>query len=238
VRVVNHSTAKKETAMRRFVLKGVAFGSLVAASMLAGGCEQDKLEALKHENEVLMQQNQEYRDQIAELERYNAELKSENEAKDRAIAAKNEEIAKLQAGAVASKTDDGWQSTTFGDKISVGTDVLFAPGKANLTAAGQRALSQIISALRGRYAGMPVRVYGYTDSDPIRKSKKYWKDNLDLSANRAMEITRYLIRMGVSRDDIETIAMGDTHYVADNRSRDGKSKNRRVEIFVIKAQGK
>jgi flagellar motor protein MotB len=232
------SAESKEIAMIRFATKSTVLMGTLTLACLTGCCTPpEDVEALKHQNEVLMQQNKDYRDQIAELEKYNADLKTDNDLKDKTLAAKNEEIAKLKAGqgAVAG-TADGWQKGTFGDKIAVGSDVLFSPGRATLTRAGQQALSPIAGALAGQYAGLPVRVYGYTDADPIRKSRKLWKDNLDLSANRAMAVTRYLISRGVPRDSIETIAMGDTHFVASNKGKASKAKNRRVEIFVVKAR--
>jgi flagellar motor protein MotB len=79
-----------------------------------------------------------------------------------------------------------------------------------------------------------VQVYGFTDNDPIVKTKKLWEDNLDLSANRAMMVTRELIRHGIAANRVETIAMGSTHPVASNSDKAGKAKNRRVEIVAIK----
>ena len=93
-----------------------------------------------------------------------------------------------------------------------------------------------MSTLRSRYPGMTVRVYGYTDSDPVRKTRHLWKDNLDLSANRAMAVTRYLWSRGVTAARVETIGMGVTHFVSSNATTSGKSKNRRVVIKVVKKQ--
>ena len=113
------------------------------------------------------------------------------------------------------------------------SDVLFASGRASLTAAGKKALSSIVATLNRSYSGRIVRVYGHTDGDPIRKSKKLWLDNLDLSANRAMSVARYLIANGVKAANVETVAMGETRPVASNKTKAGKARNRRVEIIVI-----
>ena len=78
-----------------------------------------------------------------------------------------------------------------------------------------------------------MRVYGYTDSDPIKRSARLWKDNLDLSANRAMAVTRELRKLGIPAESIETVAMGATRSVAPNRTKADKAKNRRVEIVVV-----
>jgi outer membrane protein OmpA-like peptidoglycan-associated protein len=215
---------------------------LIAGAALATGCnEREKAEiaALRDQKDRLQMQNKAYRDEISELQTMNSNLQADLQARDAELLAKQQRIAELEEPATQpaqdTGTEAGWQRTTIGDKVTVGSDVLFSSGKASLTAAGKRTLDRIATALRGRYAGMPVRVYGYTDSDPIVKSKKFWADNLDLSANRAMAVTRYLREKGIPAEDIETIAMGATHFVAGNSSTSGKSQNRRVEIFAVRS---
>jgi chemotaxis protein MotB len=214
----------------------------VLAMVLATGCceqEKEQISALKNSNDQLLAQNKDYRDQIGQLERTNAELRMQAGNLNSQLANKNETITDLQARLSERTTDvtgtaEGWEKGKFGDKVTVGSDILFPPGKATLTASGKQTLSGIVRELKGRYAGLPVRVYGYTDSDPIKKSRKLWKDNLDLSANRAMAVTRYLREQGIPEDTIETVGMGATHFVAPNTSKAGKAKNRRVEIMVVK----
>jgi len=118
------------------------------------------------------------------------------------------------------------------------SDILFPSGQATLTKQGLTELDKAAAAIKARYAGLPVRVYGYTDTDPILKTKKLWQDNLDLSANRAMNVTRHLRSRGVPASMIETVAMGETRPVASNASTASKARNRRVEIIVIKSGGR
>jgi chemotaxis protein MotB len=216
---------------------------LVGVFFATGCCEREKAEiqALRDQKDRLQMQNKAYRDEISNLQTINGNLQADVRARDAELVTKNERISeledKLAAGGSSRPTpapSDGWQSTTFGDKVTVGSDVLFASGSATLTAQGKQALNNIASALQGRYSGWPVRVYGYTDSDPIVKSKKLWQDNLDLSANRAMAVTRYLREKGIAAENVETIAMGATHFVASNANKSGKSQNRRVEIFAVR----
>jgi len=81
---------------------------------------------------------------------------------------------------------------------------------------------------------MPCRELFATSRTPIKRSRRKWKDNLDLSANRAMAVTRYLIARGIPKANVETIAMGDSRFVATNKTRAGKAKNRRVDIMVVR----
>jgi chemotaxis protein MotB len=212
---------------------------LLGAAFTATGCcekEKGEISSLRADKERLMMANSEYQEQINSLEVKNADLREDLAATSQTLEQKNQLIAELQAREpVAPRQEaEGWTTTPFGAKVSVGSDVLFSPGRATLTKAGQGELDKVVSAIRSNYAGLPVRVYGFTDSDPIQKTKKLWQDNLDLSANRAMAVTRYLRDKGVDAARIETVAMGETHPVAPNDSKANKARNRRVEIFVIR----
>ncbi len=225
--------------MKQFTCKGAVLMFIVALVSTVGGCnEQEQIDALTHQNERLMSQNKVYRDEIVELEKANLQLKENGDVRDASLAEKNEQLAGLKQkleNTPAKDKEGDWEIGKYSDKISLGSDVLFSAGRATLTAAGKRTLGQVVSAIKGQYAGLPVRVYGFTDSDPVRKSKKLWKDNLDLSANRAMAVTRYLIGRGVPKENIETIGMGAANFIAGNRTQAEKARNRRVEIVVVKA---
>ena len=166
---------------------------------------------------------------MAAREHYGFRESAVVECPDRSFPRRKPQVRRLY-GAVCRAEAVG----AHADRVILGSDILFASGQATLTTAGKKAIDEIAKDLTSRYAGQLVRVYGYTDSDPIKRSKKLWKDNLDLSANRAMAVPRYLISRGIKADRIETIAMGATHYVAANSTKAAKAKNRRVEIFVIK----
>lgn len=210
-------------------------GILALASCMAVGCcdaEKTRITELSGQNADLTTQNQSLKDDLAAATVRNNELENQLAAKGPTQPMGPGKITETNTGATAT----GWEKGLTGDRLTVGTDVLFSPGQAKLTGAGQNALDKVASTLKSTYAGKTVRIYGYTDNDPIVKTKNLWMDNLDLSANRAMAVTRYLWGKGISRDRIETIAMGDTHSVASNAAKAGKAKNRRVEIIVIKSK--
>jgi len=167
-----------------------------------------------------------------------AEAESDKSRLSSALQTATSKLAAAEAKAAASPATGGGSTGTGAEttvyKTTVGGDILFSAGQATLTDPGKRALDSIADRLKSSYSGMTVRVYGYTDGDPIRRTKNLWQDNLDLSANRAMAVTRYLSAKGIDRDRIETIAMGETNPVASNSTKAGKAKNRRVEIMVVK----
>ncbi len=226
--------------MKRMMMFTVAVS---IAAMLGGCCtaQENQIATLRSKMDTLMNQNNSYRNQISELDKFNQQLTGDSQAKDQQISQLTGRVSELESApetivevATPTKTAEGWISTTVGDKISVGSDVLFTSGSATLSSGGKSALRSVSNAVKANYAGLPVRVYGFTDSDPIRKSRKLWSDNLDLSANRAMAVTRYLISQGISAERLETVAMGATHFVTSNASKSGKARNRRVEIMVVK----
>jgi len=116
--------------------------------------------------------------------------------------------------------------------VTLENSLLFDSGKATLKKATSAELDHIRSVLKQRYAGKHVDVVGHTDSDPIRKTKDKWKDNLELSAQRAISVTRYLIQKGIAEDEIRAVGCGESRPVASNASSAGKARNRRVEIVV------
>jgi chemotaxis protein MotB len=202
-----------------------------------GCCEQQelKIKELQESCNQLEMKNAGLEQELAKAQQPDQTLLAQLDAQRTELASKDQTIADLRAELAGRPAgQDGWQRGTVGDRVTVGSDLLFASGKAELTAAGKQKLDEIARALTQRYANLPVRVYGYTDNDPIRRSRELWEDNLDLSANRAMAVTRYLCGKGVDAERVETIGMGATHFVASNDTPQAKAKNRRVEIYVVK----
>lgn len=113
--------------------------------------------------------------------------------------------------------------------VTLPNTILFSPGKANLKKASVE-LDHIQSVLQSKYAGRQISVVGHTDSDPIKKSP--WKDNWELSAQRALSVVRYLVNRGTPQDKIRAVGRGDSQPIASNATASGKARNRRVEIVV------
>ena len=114
--------------------------------------------------------------------------------------------------------------------VTLENSILFDSGQAELKKATSSELNTIYSVLKSKYAGKKVDVVGHTDTDPISKSS--WKDNWELSAQRALTVTRYLVSRGWPDKQIQAVACGEARPVADNTSSANKAKNRRVEIVV------
>ena len=214
---------------------------LAALVVSAVGCNNDKqtIKALQDEKQLLENKNKELQAALVTAKQDKDNLVNQMDAKDMELARLKDDLnrkgpAAPAAGSAITTGGKDWERGLTGDRVTLASDILFAAGKATLTEAGKQHLDKIAADLKGTYAGLPLRVYGYTDNDPIRKTKHLWQDNLDLSANRAMVVTRYLISKGVKADRVETVAMGETHPAVSNAGDANKSKNRRVEIIVVK----
>ncbi len=114
--------------------------------------------------------------------------------------------------------------------VTLPNAILFDSGKAELKKTTSTELDHIRSVLRDKYPGKRIDVVGHTDTDPIKKSK--WKDNWELSAQRALSVLRYLVKRGISEKDIQAVGCGESQPIASNSTASGRAKNRRVEIVV------
>jgi len=114
--------------------------------------------------------------------------------------------------------------------VTLQNTILFASGKASLKSATSAELDHILSVLKQSYAGKKIDVVGHTDTDPIKKSP--WKDNWELSAQRALSVARYLIQRGIPEGQVRAAGCGPARPVGPNTTPAGKAKNRRVEIVV------
>lgn len=137
------------------------------------------------------------------------------------------------------------QATGFGEGYDVAFDaaagtitvtlpntILFESGKAELKSATSAELDHILSVLKSKYSGKEIDVVGHTDTDPIAKTKDLWKDNWELSAERALSVARYLMAKGIPDSQVRAAGCGPARPVAPNTTSAGKAKNRRVEIVV------
>lgn len=125
------------------------------------------------------------------------------------------------SGIAGIESEQNGQTVT----VRVPGDVLFASGRVTLKSTAKHTLAQIASVIKRKYAGNTLRIEGFTDTDPIRKSK--WKDNLELSLERAAAVERYLEHEGINKDRMYSAGFGDS------RPQSTKTKSRRVEIVVL-----
>nr|WP_230182398.1 OmpA family protein [Aquabacterium sp. CECT 9606] len=110
-------------------------------------------------------------------------------------------------------------------KLNVPADVSFDVGRADIKPELRNVLEQFANGLKTQPNTL-VNVVGHTDntgSDSV---------NEPLSRERAQSVKSFLVDRGVGSSRIDTQGRGAREPIADNGSADGRSRNRRVEIFL------
>jgi chemotaxis protein MotB len=119
--------------------------------------------------------------------------------------------------------------------LSLKDNILFQPGQAELSPAACQMLDQVATQITDALGNKetPIRIEGHTDNTPIATTK--YPSNWELSTARATNIVRYLIKSRhFSPDALSAVGYGEFHPLADNSSIEGKRKNRRVDIVILK----
>jgi len=198
----------------------------VALTAFVTGCGPDakdqKIKDLTAENERL---NGDLADRDRQL---NDATVRENDAR-RTIDELNQELAKLRAGGKAKEGE--WTTFANFDMISVPGSVLFESGSADLSASGRKTLSTVASDIRSRYSDRDIYVIGYTDAEPIQRSK--WKDNWELGAHRALTVIRALHENGIAYDQLVQANCGEFRPKK-MASTKRVAENRRVEFYAVR----
>lgn len=116
--------------------------------------------------------------------------------------------------------------------ITISDTALFASGRANLTPDAED-LGVAIGTMLKNYPGYEITVGGHTDNQPI--STFEFASNYELSAKRAINFMQVLIRTGeLDPKMVSSTGYGEFRPVATNDSVEGRAKNRRVEVSIIR----
>jgi OmpA-OmpF porin, OOP family len=111
------------------------------------------------------------------------------------------------------------------DKIELKQTVFFDTRKATIKPVSFGLLDEVAQALKDN-ATIRVRIEGHTDSQGPDAF------NLKLSKNRAASVKAYLVGKGIDAERMDPQGFGETVPIADNRTDNGRSQNRRVEFFI------
>lgn len=120
-------------------------------------------------------------------------------------------------------------------RIGISGNVLFAPGSDQLQPEGRQLLHSLAPPLAAYLSARDhlLMVSGFTDDRLVRGGNKAFADNLELSAQRALTVTRALMADGLPADSVFAAAFGPQQPVASNDDADGRAKNRRVEMAPV-----
>ncbi len=211
-------------------------GLLVGAAVFLTGCNNKE----KDENAIL-------KDKTSQLQSELDTTKGALDGSETSRRALEEENARLRALADAAAANPGAGTATGGPElpkdlpagvtaraegntviIDVLGDVLFDSGKAVLKTDAKKTLDAVAKSIKNSYPSKRISVEGFTDVDPIKKSK--WADNWELAYERARAVGKYLGTKGFSDSQFRYVSYGATD------PKNSKKESRRVELAIVDAQ--
>jgi OOP family OmpA-OmpF porin len=116
-------------------------------------------------------------------------------------------------------------------KVTYAADAFFDFDKAVLKAEGKAKLDDLVGKVKGINLEVVIAV-GHTDSVGVDTY------NQKLSVKRSEAVKAYLVSKGIEKNRVYTEGKGESQPIADNKTSEGRSKNRRVEIEVVGTRAK
>jgi len=108
--------------------------------------------------------------------------------------------------------------------------VTFKNNSAVLSDEAKKSLDDLAGQVANLNNGYMIELQGFTDS---RGSENY---NNGLSERRAESVKRYLVSKNVQLHRVSIVGLGEVNPVADNKTRQGREQNRRVEVKLLRSQ--
>ena len=113
------------------------------------------------------------------------------------------------------------------EKIELKEQVQFATGKAKINPESFELLNEVVDLLK-KNPTIKLRIEGHTDT------KGNPKKNIKLSQDRAKAVNDYLVEHGIDQARLTSEGYGQTCPVADNKTVQGREKNRRTDFFIAR----
>ncbi|WP_306537437.1 OmpA family protein [Geobacter sp.] len=204
------------------------------------GADNKELEqSLRANTDSLSQSVADLRQKVADLEAENVRLKAEIASTQMAKEEKVREVSKtyedlldrmkgeISRGQVTISELKGKLTVNMVDAI------LFDSGRAEVKRGGEEVLAKVVDILKG-VQDKAIRIEGHTDNVQIVGNlTKRFPTNWELSAARAINVTRYLQSQGIDPAVLVAVANGEFRPVAPNDTDEGRAKNRRIEIVLV-----
>jgi len=120
-------------------------------------------------------------------------------------------------------------------RIGISGRLLFSLNSDQLQPEGRQLLSSLVKPLQSYLAqrNEMLMVSGFTDNRTVRSGNDQFADNWELSAQRALTVTRALIDEGMPSSSVFAAAFGSEQPIAPNGDEKGRAQNRRVEMAPV-----
>lgn len=207
-------------------------------ALIAARAEADRLQAsfaqcrsqvLAIENELVGLQTVK-----SELQKASVELQQKVQEKEGELSALRGTQDELVSGLKKEIESHQIQVQRYRDQLRVDLvdEVLFDSGEADVKPAGKAVLQKVAQALQ-KAEGRRIEVQGHTDNVPIvgNLARRY-ATNWELSAARAVNVTRFLQQSGVTPERLSATAHSQYEPKSGNETDEGRRQNRRIEILL------
>ena len=124
-------------------------------------------------------------------------------------------------GGTVSKTDEGVV-------LTFESDVLFATNSSYLSEKAKGTMQNMVAYVNKNYPDASIQINGHTDATGEDEYNQW------LSEKRAASVKAYAVSLGLDETKISTKGYGKTKPVATNSTAEGRQKNRRVEVIILK----
>jgi chemotaxis protein MotB len=202
---------------------------LVAGSSLVGcnSAQKDELAMLKEANSQLTIERDDARNALDQSEQERRRLDQEIAGLQDQMKQQPPTTAQATGGSPSLDLPEGVTANVQNGvlTLTIEGDVLFDSGKATLKPDAKTTLDKVTSEIKKKYPEKRLRLAGFTDTDPIKKSG--FKTNYHLGFERAFSVGQYMNGKGIANSKIEYSSFGP------ELPKSSKKESRRVEIAIV-----
>lgn len=231
---VTHKKLLLENAALKTKLNRLTEDSAVLTS------DKKQLEGiLRAKSDTLSKNISELRQQVAEIRAENSKLNDDISVLQKAKEEKVKEVSGTYEQLLANmKNEIAQGQVTISElkgKLTVNLEaaILFDSGKADVKPEGLDILNKMVETLKN-VSDKAIRIEGHTDVVQITGGlTRLFPTNWELSAARSINVTRFLQEQGIDPNNLSAAAFAEYKPVADNSTKEGRAKNRRIEITLV-----
>lgn len=114
-------------------------------------------------------------------------------------------------------------------KVTFDSEILFPTNSSYLTEKAKTDIKDLVEVIKQQGA-VKIAIEGHSDKTGTPEYNKW------LSEKRAASVKAMLVSLGLAESSVSTSGYGDTMPIADNRTPEGRAKNRRVELTITPAE--
>ncbi len=197
------------------------------ARMMLIAQQEEAQRAYERANQAeLLAKNSQNEAELSKQETQAAKAYAQAQAEQAELAKQEAELALEEAQSLRRKLNSiATEKTDKGLMMTLG-DFVFDSGKSTIKQEAVDNFSKVVAFIN-TYPNKKVRIEGHTDSSGSNEL------NLRLSQQRADAVKALLIKNGIDAKMIEAVGMGEELPIAENVTKAGKAKNRRVEIIIL-----